>query len=121
MATQTTTLLNQANRTGTIFLGAVDAPSNVLQATLAIVSTQHTDPNETIELVAEESYDGGAIWRFVGTGGPIAGGQTDRRGDPILPSVTLGRDVPYVPRRIRGRIEVVGTVRFGAQATLETE
>lgn len=121
MATQTIALLPQANRTGSVVLGSVDWPANVTQATIRVTSTQHTDPNESIELVAEESYDGGQSWRFVGTGGPIVGGQTDRRGDPILPSVTLGRDVPFVSRQVRGRMVIVGTVRCGAEAVVETE
>lgn len=120
MPTQTVTLLNQANRSGILASPAVDWPANVTEVSLRITGT-HTDPAETVQIIVEESTDGGTTWVYVGGGAALPGGLFDKQGNPALPRTTISRDFPFVPRRIRAQIVIVGTVRIGAVADVTTE
>lgn len=133
MPTQTIQVMPVANRSGDgttansrYSTDPVQWPANVVNVVIRVTSTQHTDPAETLHLVIEESNDYNAqtntgTWRLVGNGDPIPGGRTDRRGNPLLPFASIGRDFPFVPRWLRGTLVVNGTVRCGVAADVTTE
>lgn len=114
MATQTFTVLPLANRTGTIQSPAVDWPTQVKSAVLRISSTTYTDPATGIDMSLEESRDGGTTWLFLAGVSGSRGGQLDKFGNPAQPGMRVSLDDAElaIPRKIRGKIVVTGTVRF---------
>jgi hypothetical protein len=108
------------NRTGTITSPTVTWPQNVKTAFFQVISTQFTDPTETIELHLDESRDNGNTWLFLAGVGPVAGGQTDKNGNPLLPAllVSLGDQELADSRLVRGSMTIVGTVRCGLDITI---
>jgi hypothetical protein len=114
MATQTFTVLPLANRTGTIQSPSVDWPINVKSATFRVSSTTYTDPATGIDITVEESLDGGTSWHLMANALGSVGGGTAKGGGPLLPSLTisLGDQELSTPRKVRGRLDITGTVRF---------
>jgi hypothetical protein len=116
MAIQTFTVLALKNYSGTTPSPAagVDWPAGVRSATLRVASTDFIRPTDTIYLELQESIDGGANWKFMCSCGPVQGGLLDRSGQPLLPNmtITLGPEELATPRKVRGLMTIVGSVRL---------
>lgn len=120
MATTTYTVLPVGNRKGTIQSGAVNWPSTLKTARFRVNSTAFTDPATQIDMFIEQSFDNGTTWGPWASNEGLTGGQLDRQGNPALPSIEVAPDpaTASIPRQVRGRIVVTGTIRFGVLADL---
>lgn len=114
MATKTFTVLPLANRTGTIQSPAVDWPVQVKSATFRVASTQYTNPATGIDMTVEESLDGGTTWTLMANALGSVGGGVAKGGGALVPSLTisLGDEELGTARKVRGRLDITGTVRF---------
>lgn len=102
----------------------VNVPDRIASVRLFAQSTTFDDPATSIYLEVDESYDGGATWRFVASSGPISGGQLARDGvSRALPELTVNfhDENDRGARVFRGLMRVVGSVRFSvwAEATVD--
>lgn len=118
MATSTLTLVATGNHTNLARqFGPANIPDRVEQAKLYVVSSQFTDPAESISAGVEVSQDGGVTWRVFSNF--TAFGGTDRFGNPNQPSIFF--DVPMDLRLegiARGYCNTFGTFNFSLRLDL---
>jgi hypothetical protein len=121
MASQPIHVLPVAKRSGTIQSNPESWPTGVQSALFQVVSTTFTDPATSLELILEESRDGGATWLFMAGSGVVVGGQTFK-GQPLVPAMNVELDPNEldIVRQVRGTINIVGTVRFGLDITINS-
>lgn len=121
MAGTPVTLLATQNRTGNLTSSAVNWPKNIQAALLQVPVINFTDPATSIHLWTEVSFDGGTTWQFE-AGTINHGGDLDRSGNPVEPSLLIRLSDFETQngngRTIRGHLDITGTVDCGLVATI---
>jgi hypothetical protein len=102
VATQTFTVLPTAAYTGVRQSPSLDWPASIRCVRFYVVSTDFISPAQGIDMLLEESLDGGTNWKFMASCSSV-GGFLDKHGQPAQPflNVCLGSAELTTPRKVR--------------------